>query len=269
MAKFDFIEASGKGYAFTWKHRQEILYLSILPFFVKMAVFSAIIFLGLENNFLRQGLFQLPAYFLEAFLVVQVLRMALYNEKGAGLFDNGTQLHQFSPEQRRAIMSGVVIYLLTKLIASFLSSWMMIAEKVEPVASTAMPEAQGPTFITGVMILIFMLWAFRFFWLYIPAAMGISIAAFLDKIKAFTTSVYMAGLWVLCFIPVAVMLIMASKILITIFPGADGQQSIIYTFSIAALQAFTELAIAVISTVAMGYAFQSILQGKNKPPGLF
>ncbi len=256
MAKFDFVDAAVAGYAFSWKNRREIIWLAALPLLVKLGSYAAIVLLGLENNLLRQGLVLLPAHLVEGFLVIQVIRMAMFGERPVGGFSPPSRPDE---ARRRAIMGGTVVYLLTKLVSSLLAGWAMIAENVED--SPTMPEPNGSVFVTAVMILVFLIWAYRFFWLYVPVAMDIPVGEFLLRIKPFMSSVYMLGLSILCFVPIATMLIVLAKILAILFAVKEGSQSLPYIVFLAGAQAAAELAIVVISSVGMAYAFKSLLKG--------
>ncbi len=267
MAQFDFVESASAGYRFIWKARRNIARMAAIPFFVKMGSYAAISLWALEENFLRQGLVQLPAFFLEGFVVALVIRMALFEENYTNLFQFGAGLRGKIPEERyRAIMAAVAIYMLTKLVASLFAGTMMAAQEIEKMPG--MPEPQGSVFVTSAMILIFMLWAFRFFWLYVPAAMGISIAAFLKIIQSYSTSFYILGLWLLCFVPLAAVLVGIAKTLMAVFPGAtEGHPSAVYLVVMAGVQAGLELLIAMTSGVAMAYAVRSLFtRGSGKPP---
>ncbi|MGB4057825.1 MAG: hypothetical protein WBK77_07050 [Alphaproteobacteria bacterium] len=262
MARFDFTDAAATGYGYIWKERTDIASLAAMPFLVKIGSFAAIMFLGLEANILRQGLILLPAYLLEGFIVALVIRMFVFNERFAGLLDSGRVNEAIFPEpQRRSIMAGVIVYVMTKLATSLMAGSMMVAEAVE--TSPMMPEPNGSVFITSLMILVFMLWAFRFFWLYVPAAMGIPPGVFLERIKGFTTSFYLLALWLMCFVPMMVVLVAAAKLLGVVFPGAEaGDRSPIFIILMAGVQSGVELVVSLVSAVAMAQAIRSVFLGK-------
>ena len=153
-----------------------ILPLAVMPFLVKTGSFAAVLLLGLEANILRQGLLLLPSYFIEALWVVIVIRMAMFGER----FDRiAAGQGQIDENVKRAIMGAALIYVLTKLITYFLSGTMMMAREIEK--SPMMPEPNGAPFLSLIMIIVFMVWAFRFLWLYVPVANGMRTA---DEQKA-------------------------------------------------------------------------------------
>lgn len=268
MAKFDFVESAAAGYRYVWQERYTLLPLVSLPLAVKMGSYAAIYLMDLGENVLRQGLVLMPSYLLEGFIVALVIRMAIFGERYNSLFESGEK-EQYSPDRRRVIMAGVVIYLMTKLISSFMAGWMMIAREVEKIPEMPRPEPGGSeVYVMSIMIMIFMIWAFRYFWLYVPAVMDIPAQVFLKRIAGFMSSIYIAGLWMLCFVPMAVVLVVIARMLMTVFPGVDeATASPIYSILMALVQPAIEMIIALTSSVAMAYAVRSVMsEPQQRPP---
>lgn len=267
MAKFDFVESAAAGYRYVWRERYALLPLVSLPVAVKMGSYAAIYLMGIGENILRQGLVLMPSYLLEGFIVVLVIRMALFGERYNNLFESGEK-ENYSPERRRTIMAGVVIYLLTKLISSFMAGWMMIAREVENVEAMPRPEPGGSeVYVMLVMITVFMIWAFRFFWLFVPASMDIPVRLFLARMAGFMSSVYMAGLWMLCSVPMIVVLVAIARMVMTVFPGAEATiGSPIYNIIMAIVQPVIEMVIALTSSVGMAYAVRTVMSEPQRPP---
>ncbi|MGB4107873.1 MAG: hypothetical protein WBK55_08775 [Alphaproteobacteria bacterium] len=266
MAKFDFVEAAASGYRYVWKERRALLPLAILPLGVKMGSYAGIYLMDIGDNVLRQGLVLLPAHLMEGFVVALAIRMAMFGERYDGLFTSG-QKEIYSQERRRAIMAGVVTYLIIKLVVSLLAGGSMIAQAYETSTTLPKPTPSGEIYVTTLMVMIFGIWAFRFFWLYVPAAMGIPAGVFLVRIRGFMTSVYIAGFWMLCFVPMAVLLIAAAKMLMGVFPGPEaGIASPIYSMVMAIVQPVIELVIALTSSVGMAYAVRAIMSEPQRPP---
>jgi hypothetical protein len=270
MAKFDFIESAAIGYRYVWRERYALLPLVSLPIAVKMGSYAAIYLMHLEDNVLRQGLVLMPAYLMEGFIAVLVIRMAMFGERYHNLFKSGEK-ENYPAEIRRTIMTGVVVYLMTKLVSSFLLGWAMVARAVEgKLAATPMPKPEPggiEIYVTSIMIMIFLLWTFRFFWLYIPAAMNITARAFLTRIAGFMSSVYMAGLWMMCLVPITVILIVIARLLMTVFPGVEeGVVSPIYGIIMAIIQPVFEMIIVLTSSVGMAHAVRTVMSEPQRPP---
>ncbi len=253
MAKFDVMEAAASGYRYMWQERKIILPLAAVPFFVKTGSFAAVLLLGVETNILRQGLLLLPAYFMEALWVVVVIRMAMFGER----YDRVAAAQgQIDEHVKRAVMGAALIYVLTKLVSYLLSGIMMMSREIEK--SPMMPEPNGAPFLTLIMIMVFMVWAFRFLWLYVPVATGMTVRRFLEIIRPFMTSIYLIALWVLCSIPVSMALLGIARLLLTAFPGVEGQGSMVYTVLLAPIRAAAELGIAGVCGVAMAHALRTM-----------
>jgi hypothetical protein len=264
MAKFDVVKAAASGYQYVWMERKKILPLAVLPFFVKTGSFAAVALLGLEANILRQGLIFLPSFFMEAFIVVVVIRMSMFGERydkialGADKIDNGV---------KRAVLAGVLVYVLTKMVSYFLLGTAMMAKEIEK--NPALPQPQGSPYMMSLLILVFAVWAVRFFWLYVPVAMGMTAGRFLNLIRPITSSLYLIALWLFCSVPLSVVLLGVAQFLMTVFPGGDGQGSLVYTTLIAPVHAVIELSIAAICGVAMAHALRNMINAPQKPKGLF
>lgn len=266
MAKFDFVEAAASGYRYVWNERRALLPLAVMPLAVKIGSYAAIALLGLHYNYLRQGLVMLPAFLIEGFIVALVIRMAVFGERYNSLYDLGSEKQPLPLSTRRAIMASVVMYLLIKLILAFLGGTAMAAQEIEK--SGALPEPSGSPMMTGVLILVFMLWAFRFVWVYVPAAMGIPATEFLRIIKPYISSVYILGMWMLCFVPFSLALLLFTKAGLGIFPPVNGMPSQGYLLVMSIVNSVIELGLALTSSVAMAYGVRMIMSG-DKPPNRF
>ena len=269
MAKFDFVESAAAGYRYVWRERHSLLPLAAMPLAVKVGSYAAIYLLDLNENVLRQGLLLLPAHFMEGFIVVLAIRMAVFGEQYHHLVKSN-DVETYPKGQRRAIMAGVIVYLFTKLVSSFLSGWVVIAQQVEKMPGMPKPAPQdGGIYVTSIMVTLFLLWAFRFFWLYVPVAMGIPMTSFLERIKGFMTSVYMAGFWMLCFVPMAVILVGIAKAMMFLFPETSGGGLAFSNIVMAIVQPVIELIIALTSSVGMAYAVRAIMSDPQHPPRFF
>lgn len=266
MAKFDFIEAAALGYQFVWQQRFNLLPLAVLPLAVKTGSYAALYLLGLEDNVLRQGLILLPAYMIEGFVIAIVIRMAIFGETYSDLFKSGPPKPIYPESTRRAIMACVVIYVLTMLVYSFFTGGAAVAKAYET-STLPKPPPGGDVYFMAFMIMVFLIWAFRFWWLFVPAAMDIPIREFLWRIKPYMVSVYMVGLWMLCVVPPAFLLVSIAEILQFLFPGPNADtRSSVYSIILLVVQPAVELLAALTSSVGMAYAVRMLMSGHKQPP---
>jgi hypothetical protein len=253
MAGFNFIEAGRQGYIFVWRQREMLLQMAALPIALKIASLFAAIALGYQENFLRQGLITLPAYFIEGLLVAYAVRMAVY---GTDPVKNGL----IPPDDRRLIKASAIIYVLIKLAALFVLG--LVLTTTDP-NQKATPEESVSAFFMMIAILSFAIWFFRFLWLYVPVAMGYTATGFLKALGSYGSSFYLLALWMMVMAPFALLtLVMADGLQIIFPPGADDKPSQGFIYAFAAAQAFVETILALIASVAMGFAVREIMTQK-------
>ena len=253
MASFNFVDAAGKGYKFIWDERRALASIAAIPIIVKIISFNAAVIFGLQDNLLRQGLLFMPAYFLEGWLIAHCIRMAIFNEL------------KLVPTSR-LIMATTVSYLLMKLASSFLAGTVM--NNGDPTAVQPAPSIAAS--LTVCVVLATVLWCFRFFWLYVPMAMGVPVTVMLKKIQSYGSSFFMLGLWLLVLAPMALITIGFADMLHSIFPdGVNGERAPVYIFLLASTQGVIETLMAIISSVGMAHGFKDILTGDNKTNKLF
>lgn len=268
MASFDFVESASKGYQFVWNDRRILARLAFWPLLIKLASFTLITYLDMQDQTLRQGLILIPSSFAEGWLVAMAIRMAALGEPWSGPATGDARRDAGAHAARkRAVTGAMLIYVLTKLILAFFSGLLMDSGVIANSADFGGPMISA--FFAGVLLMLGIIWAFRFTWLYVPAALGFSVRDFLRKIKPFMVSVYMMGLWFLCLVPMALALIMMAQFLATIFPVQGDTVSPLYLYGLAGVQAVLELAVALIAGSAMGYAVLGVMRGDSKRTELF
>ncbi|MCB1562386.1 MAG: hypothetical protein KDJ75_02320 [Alphaproteobacteria bacterium] len=250
MAAFDFVDSAAQSYQFVWEKRQMLARLAFLPLMVKLGCFAAVILLGLEENFLRQGLFLLPSYFAEGWLVCMVVRHALLPGRDAE-----------GPAYVRTIIAAMIVYVLIQLIMSLLSALALTGQAQAPAEA---PPPTGESFVAALLLLAFTLWAFRLIWLYIPVVLGYSVKDFLFKARGYRTSFYMIGTWLLCFVPFGLFLVIVSQLVLAALPAQGETLSLPYMVVMAAIQGAVEMLVALVSSVAMAYGIRSIYEGAQK-----
>lgn len=262
MVPFNFIDTAVKGYRFLMIEHELVGRMAIIPLAIKMISAILLTMSGMDDAYLRQGLFLLPSYFAEGWLAAQVVRLAILGERWpqAGAAGNAART--------RGILAGTVIYTLTMLVLSLFNALLMAAATPptpEQAAALAVEPLQ-PTvsvFMGLLMILTVMLWCFRLLWLYIPAALDYPALDYLRRCKGYMASVHMAGLWLLCFVPLATLLRMTSEMLFSVFPPVGEQvASMPHRYGLDVFGSLLEIVLVVVTTAAMAYAVQSYYQKK-------
>jgi hypothetical protein len=81
------------------------------------------------------------------------------------------------------------------------------------------------------------------------------------------SSVYMAGLWMLCLVPMSVILIVVARMVATVFPGVDESAvSPVYSIIMAIVQPVFDMIIVLTSSVGMAYAVRTVMSEPQRPP---
>jgi len=264
MASFDFVDSSSKAYRFIWQRRAEVLRLSAMVLSIKILCFVGFVVFGIQNDILRQGLYLLPSYLLEGWVIAQIMVMALYAEQAEG----SKSVLPPSQDVSSNIKASMIVYVLMKLMLSFVVGSSFPGGV--PLSESAPPEPDASTFIVAVMMIVFLIWSFRFIWVYVPYVMGLSPLDYLRRFKAFSSSFYMLGVWVLCFVPLVLVMILASEVLalFMIGIGVEGK-SVVFNAGLAVIQAFMDYSIALVSSLGIAYGIYSVLNGENKKTPLF
>lgn len=270
MASFDFIEASVRSYEFIWRHKKYLARVAFPVIFVKVACLLAVVTFGAQDMFLRQGLIMLPAYAVEALFMIGLIRYLLFGEN---IFIWGKSFPAPNPpkplisdmssrSRTDCIQAGVAIYLLCSVVHLCFSGLMLdYAQGLDPraVSDTESP----PSLAGGVLVMAIMaaaIWLFRLFWLYIPAAMGVSITGFMRRIAGITSSAYMIGAWLMCFLPPMVILFVGLQMIVSIFPeGTDG-----FVIASSIFNSVFTVIVASLQIAAMTFGFTEILFGSDK-----
>lgn len=263
MGRFDFIESAASGYRFFMVEHALIGRMLLFPFVVKLVSFGIVTALELDQNYLRQGLLLLPSYFVEGWLVAQLVRLAIFRETWPAMLSGDRKKDMEVLHVRfRAIMSATIIYVLLKLAVSLISG--LLLEASTTYQDPEVTEPSSMMFLMAMLALGFSVWAFRFLWLYIPAALDYPIKDFLYRIRGFRTSLLMLATWVLCFTPLALMFLMASEFFVALFPVEEaGVIPVTYKYAMVVVQAGLEILIAAVSSVAMAYGISSFYQKKS------
>jgi hypothetical protein len=264
MASFDFIETSVKGYRFAWGERRYIARLAAMPLLIKFVCFVSILSLGWEQEYLKQAIVMLPSFFAEGWLVCHIIRLIFLDQRWPFRPTGDEKKDMEVIEDRaRGIMSGTIMYVLIKFILTGGLSALSVDQSMLE-APTGGEVDQQPLIMLAmsVALLVFMVWAFRFMWLYIPVALNYSIPRYLRDVQGYSTSFYMIGTWLICFFPITLVLIFAS--LLVIVPGAEGEISTLSSFTIAMMQVFIDTVIAIVATAGMAFSIQEMVIRSDK-----
>jgi hypothetical protein len=257
MAKsnhFDFMAAANHGYVAVWENRHVILRLAALPLFITLGCVAAILFMGYQSDVLKHGLMMLPAYFAEGFLVAYIIRV-LYS--GDHLGGDVKQARRYFDD----VIAAMIVFVLIKLALAVLLGLTM-STLPENVTDAETVEISGNAVLSLFGFFAFLVWGFRFLWLYVPLAMGIPLKSFIKKIESFSITFPMLGCWFACFIPLMFATLVLSQILLSFLPPLDGANGQLSLLLLSSLQAVLELVVSIIVSVAMAHGFKVLMDQK-------
>jgi len=261
MASFDFVECTAKSYRFIWERREDVLRLSAMVLVIKILSFVSFVVFDVEQDVLRQGLFLLPSYFLEGWVIAHLMIMALHHDELKE--DKKSDILPAPADLDRNIKASMIMYVLVKLMLSFVTGTTFNGMKMVP--DTPPPEPTMQTFIMAVLLIIFAVWAFRFLWVYVPMVMGRSPLEFLAHFKSFLCSFSFLGVWLMCFVPLVLLLLMLSEVFGTISGAMGaGPESVIFESGLAIIQALIDYLMALVSSIGVAYGIYSVFKGDNK-----
>lgn len=261
MITFDFVECASKAYGYVWHNRQEVLRISGALLAFKIFSFFIVIALQLDENLLRQGLILLPSHLFEGWVIAHIMINALTSEESDAY---KIAAPDSEADFKRRVLSSALIYVLLKLILSFLAGITFMDMQS---AADHTPAEPGPgLFFMSTMLIIFLVWSFRFLWLYIPVLLGKTPIEFLIKIKPLSSSLYMLGLWVMCFVPIGLGLIAVSELISGLFPTTATGDDLpaLKKYLSGIFQAAFDYVMVLVSSLGMAYAISSIFNDEDK-----
>jgi len=168
-------------------------------------------------------------------------------------------------QNRHDLLASALVYVLLKVILSVWVGLVMMGQGgLSPQEMSSESEPTPGIFMLALVMLGVTVWAFRFLWLYIPVALGFGMRDFIRAFKGFASSYYMIGLWVLCFTPLAVVMMVCSEGVALVIPGAHEEQpSVLYVQTMAIFQAVMDYVISLVSSVGMAYGIYAVLTGRK------
>ncbi len=271
MASFDFIEASSKALEFVWDKRAYLARVAVPVVYVKVACILMVFVMNAQQAYLLTGILTMPGVVLEALFVIGVLRFYLYNEsifiwgKATPVPEGREDVTPYRGPLTRlqSIQAAIAIYLLIKVVlTAIVNASLDYASKISEMKEAApVAEPSDPSFAVFVIMALwitFLVWTFRFLWLFIPPTLGLSVRGVLKHIRGLESSVFMVAAWMTCVIPVGMVMMMSMGVGVSIF-GEGTPATIVLN---ALLQAGFEVIILAVSAIAITYGFREMIYGK-------
>ncbi len=266
---FDLIDAAGYGYHRVWAERHYLLRLAFIPLIMKFACAVLAYSLGYTDDLLRRGLIILPAVFAQGWVMAQFLRTLLMEERWPmPLPERGDDAGLARVILRaRGIISATLVFVLINL-ASTVLAWGAfeldgMAQKVIE-NRTEVPEAENAganslLFIPAVAAIFASIWSIRLLWVYIPYAVLMPIGDYLKRLGGFMASIRLAGLYLICMVPLNVLAMMLVQGLLSTSGATLNDVPAYVSFISIFLGVITDFIVGLLATAAVAYAMRDII----------
>lgn len=282
---FNIMDAAAYGYVRFWHERYYLLKLALVPAIIKCACMVTIFAFGYETDILKQGLILLPAQFAEGWMLAQVLRTILLEERWPTILpekpDEITMARLMV--RARGIIAATLVYVLISLFGT-LTRYFIFGEFGPDSVAVGVPEptlppdsvtgtpsgsvaegasAQAPAnpiyYIPAIALILTFFWFSRLLWIYIPYAVLMPAQEYLKAIAGFMSSVRFIALFLSTMMPIMLLAFMVINIVANfIEPMGSAGETIGQFFSIVVSVA-SETSVALVATIALAWAMQSFL----------
>ncbi len=266
MAYLDITAATTQAYKKVWEERAYILRLAAIPFMLKLFCFAVGFRYanGLEDH-IRFTLILLPAYLAEGWMLAHLVRLWVFGHRWpfrpTGNLEDDLAVLEV---RARGILSGMLVFVLINmalgLFIAFVSQFIL---PYMPQDASAAAEVDIPASVAFVsfVLLVGMFWGFRLLWLYIPYAIGMEWRPYVAALRGVMTSVHMMGLWLMCFVPIYLVLRFGTALFGTLAQSLAGDAGAAFVMIIFTVLADTLKSIIV--TSGMTYALMAFFKKNN------
>lgn len=256
--KIDVIASVDYGYRTLWAERHYLLRLALIPLAVKIVCLGILLALGWEQNPLRLALVMLPSALVEGWMLAHIVRLVFWGQRWPFVpTGDPAQDLPMLMMRARAIAGGAVFYALIKHAQAglmFVVQWIHMRMPQTP--------GQDPDALIAMLaiaILVFGFWAFRWAFLYVPAAAGVGMPVLLRPRGGFGLSLQLIAIWLVCIVP---------PLILTLFlvagvvppPGGEVGADMIQRSAATVFQAIGDTLMAVLATLAVAHALRNMLE---------
>lgn len=265
VPSFDLIACVKQAYSLLWAERAYILRLALVPFFIKIICYTLGYYQGGDENMLHLTLYMVPAWLVEGWMLAHVARLVILGQRwpfqpsGNIATDLPVLQHRY-----RGVMGGLIAFALIQML---IGGWFAMLLKAVPISLDAPPEAlslESDQALAAFLLLGAGLYAFRFLWLFIPAAAGAALEPIVRILsRGGGMSFRLIGVWIMCSLPgLLVMQILIGFILMLLGPDMAAQAMM--QISIVAKVIF-DMVKNLLCAIAMAYAFLQMFGKQARP----
>ncbi len=226
MANFDIMNAASFAYRTVWVERSYLARLAIAPFIIKIVCYTAAFSAGIGDNYLRLTLFLIPANFAEGWMLAHFIRLLVFKQRWPFVPSGNPEIDRLVIADRaRGVIGGVIAFVLINMALGGLLAAVNAIFPLQSLEAGAEQGAVDPMLAwLSFVFLIVGFWAFRLVWLYIPMALNMSVKDYLYKLRGFSSSLSLIGVWILCFIPFFLLMQVATAIVLSAAMGTGASE---------------------------------------------
>ncbi len=255
MASFDLITTVGRAYQTTWRERNYLFRMAVIPLLIKYICYALSLVYVESENIIRLSLVMLPAYFAEGWLLSHWARTIVLGHRWPFRFTGDEEKDLAQLKRRgRGVLSGTVVFTLINLLMAGYFAFFVSYIPMDMDPKEADPEVA----LIGIIMIISTILLFRFVWVYIAMAVNCPISAYVSKLKSLSLTFNMIGLWLVCFIPSVLLLQLSGGVLQGV--GGDENTAKMMEGVIILVRVFLDLVKNLIVTAGMAYAFIEIFK---------
>lgn len=251
MSSFDIVTAAGNAYTKVWHERAYLMTLAAVPVLIKFICFVVLFTYDFGDNSLRSTLVLVPSYFVEGWMLSHWVRLIVLGQRWPfqPTGDDDADMKVLN-ERARGVLGGMIVYVLIQ---------MLIAAVWAGVVTLPMDEEslQNPDMgmrLMSVALFVFMLWAFRFLWIFIPVAANYTMTGFLKDVAHPKLSLYMIAVWLICAVPGFTLMM---GLTLPIILGGE-EVPMVMRFMSAGVQVVLEVVINCLATAGIAYGLKDM-----------
>lgn len=265
MAQFDIIAAAGKAYITSWNERRYLFRLAVVPFLVKTFCYMLAFSMGYQENQLALTLFLVPACFLEGWMLSHYVRLLILGHRWpfrpTGNFDADLPILQ---SRARGIMSGTLSYILINMAMGGIMAFLIAFVPMPDMGAEGYDPASAPAYLGPLMLalLIFLIWAFRLVWVYIPMASNIEARFYIRAFKGYMSSLPLIGIWLICIMPFFMVVRLVGGLIHEILSA--GGSDALASFALVLLMVAMDTVKNLVATAGVTYGMMEVFEKQGK-----
>lgn len=265
MKPLDVITSVDFGYRLIWRERRYLLRLAAVPLLVKVICLLVLSAFGWEQNYLRMGLVMLPSFFTEGWMLAHITRLIFFDQRWPFRSSGDRKQDEaFLLDRAYGVMLGTMFYVVIKFLlaggVALLAAFQVMAQAdLAAMSQQAAPaEPSFLAFLAAVSFLVVTAWGFRFVFLYVPAAAGMTSDIILRTRQGMLMSLQMMGIWLVSTVPFLLILGMVGSALFSGAPEAGVPAVLAGLWTV--VQAMVSTAMAAVCTAAVAAALRNMIE---------